>query len=751
MHGDDGASIGSEERADLALLAGAILTCAAALALAGYHPGDLPGRDDVVGVLQLLHHRLVDAGGDAWALTYDPGWLGGAPSYEYVGGLPLLGLLARLGVDAGTAITLLLALVHVAYAFSATRIADQLGRHLGAPRLVPWRSEGLLCCALLALQPILVWRTTHGHALLGWAGLHVVICVGLALDTLARRITATHCAIAALVLVHTFPHPGQQMTLYGLVFGLPIVAGIAWQMRADRRRALAIAVPVAATVAALLWAWPHLGRMFAYYTSDDFGRTAGSASVVYSVGQMGARDLALSVPLAWLPELARRPWHELNVPMGPLPLLALLAPRGFRGLSVGALVAWVLVVGFAADLTPISRALLGLCPLLERFRAPARAAIPVVLLCWPLGLAILRARTPAVGRAWPWPARALAMGAGLASGAWPATEPLVWLGLVAATASRRMRGVVPRAALLAALLSHCATAGRARLLPFLKPEEATAPAERLGERVRRSHPEVRAPLIRVELGTVAGVTYATAWASGLSLFEGYGAVTRRLQELMAAVREKPFNPMLYILTQGVDDERRRAVLRELFDLRWRVEEVAGSLHITPTGASTRGVRAVTRLERVADAAALVGAIRRSPAELASTAHLVGRDGATLGTDWPGCTEARAEAISSGRQPFWIEIRVLAPAPCPIVLPTGYTRRLRAELAGVPLPTFPADLVLFGFVVPAGTSTVRVRYDDSPPVGATPARGLGLGLGLGLLAAWALGRRRRDRPSTPRAA
>jgi hypothetical protein len=74
-------------------------------------------------------------------------------------------------------------------------------------------------------------------------------------------------------------------------------------------------------------------------------------------------------------------------------------------------------------------------------------------------------------------------------------------------------------------------------------------------------------------------------------------------------------------------------------------------------------------------------------------------------------EGAADADYSSNSPQEAVIRVSAKSPTVLLVRTPYDRNWKAFIDGRPAKVFPADFVLQGVWVPAGSHTVRLTYDD----------------------------------------
>jgi hypothetical protein len=226
------------------------------------------------------------------------------------------------------------------------------------------------------LHARLAWRLGFGHLNLAVGLLPFAAALALVAAAGARSMTLTLGALSAAAFVLGLLHTGQQLVVYGAIFGAPILLGL-WLSLGGMWHSLAS--PALATVGAFLVALPAFWGVLAHARGSDAARSLGTATVTYDFVTSALGDWLTSLP--WtraLPSADRAAslHHEVNYPLGPLVVLLALVPwRRARALAIGLAVAVVAVLVFSMDLAPASRALLALMPPLRSFRVPARAAV----------------------------------------------------------------------------------------------------------------------------------------------------------------------------------------------------------------------------------------------------------------------------------------------------------------------------------------------------------------------------------------
>ena len=478
----------------------------------------LAGHDELALLHNLLSIReIAETREGWWALVYRPDALGGFKGRDTVGPFPLFTVLAAMSATPTTISVWSAFTVQALLGFLGCRAAADLTTVAGGTvrALTPIGRLGVLW--LCAFTPALAWRLGFGHLNLVVGLLPFAAALALVAAAGARSVTLTLGALSAAAFVLGPLHAGQQLVVYGAIFGAPILLGL-WLSLGGTWRSLAS--PVLVTVGAFLVALPAFWGVLAHARSSDAARSLGTATVTYDFVTSTLGDWLTSLP--WTralpsPDRAASLHHEVNYPLGPLVVLLVLVPwRRARALAIGLAVAVVAVLVFSMDLAPGSRALLALIPPLRSFRVPGRAA---VLLIWALSIlsvAALAARAggspppPAAPRATrrqksrgerrrpvgtPWRDHLVWLGVPLAIVLFlapPTLRDVAALGLIAASVAVVWRGGVVPVAMILVVLGACSVgAFRERLLPFPEPARHLAEADGLGAAVRRIKPEAR--------------------------------------------------------------------------------------------------------------------------------------------------------------------------------------------------------------------------------------------------------------------
>jgi hypothetical protein len=709
-------------------------------------PRCIGGHDELAQNLLVI--REVAAAGGWSSLIYRPDLLGGFVGRDALGPFPLFTALARLGLAPGGISVVAAFLVQSFLGFLGGRaIADVAAVWSGRPRSLTVL-ESVAAVWLCAFAPVLGWRLGYGHLNIVVGLLPFAAVLALFAASAAGTTTATLFALSTIAFVLGFLHSGQQLVVYGAVFGGPILVGAWIAVRGDWRR---LAVPLLVPLGSLLIALPALGPMVAQARSSDAPRSLGETVVTYDVVTATARDWLTSIP--WTRSAipaSREEWlhHEVNYPAGPLLLLLALVPwRRARFLAAGLALSLAAVLAFSMDLAPLSRAMLALCPPLRSFRVPARAVLPWLWAATLFGIAALiyrreaetqRAETSreaskkgkqAAQQPSSGPRAAPIVGALSAAVVLFITPPLVrelcaWsLAAVVLVLHWRSKKALPTAILIV-LAAASLAAFRERLLPFQDSAPLLAEAAEIGAAMRRAKPELESSLTRARLDfEIRDLTVNTAFAAGLSSLDGYEVPTRRFAALVYALRGVRYEPTGVFFKLPADDPAFR-VLRQLYNVAWRVALPSrGSLALSGLGETAGPAWFSASVSRVADLPALVGELRKAGEALHSRATEVAwlDDSDPMGARLPlpalvdpRCSEARVLRVTAPRSGEIVAETDTA-GDCPLTFAMNFTEGLRALVAfqdgrsGSAL-LFPGYGALATVLVPAGTREVHVAAE-----------------------------------------
>lgn len=347
----------------------------------------IAGGDAVLQGLVVIR-ELIEAGGSWSRFAYRAAFLGGWKASDTIGPFPLYAMLARLGFTPTAVANLTFFVVQACLAFLGTRIASDLvaiwnpeARRLG------WagRAAGAWLCAF---APFLGWRIGSGHTNLLVGLLPFPAVLALLAAAAAETPSLTLIAVSLVSLFLGLLFTGQQIILYGAVFGGPVLLGL-WIGAGRKLRHLKL--PALVMSAAVFLALPDLWGMLEHARSGDASRGLGRESVTYAYARPAPADWLRSIP--WTRRSTaddRQEQNELNVPVGPLILLLVLLPwRRGRFVLGGLAAGTIALLLFSLEVQPFARLLLALIPPLNDFRVPSRSLLPIVSVVPTLAVASL--------------------------------------------------------------------------------------------------------------------------------------------------------------------------------------------------------------------------------------------------------------------------------------------------------------------------------------------------------------------------
>jgi hypothetical protein len=729
----------SEERASIALLA-CVSGIVPILWLGlGWRPDRLVGANDLSLLVLPAMKRLLATGGDFDAFLYDPSWVGGSKLRDLLGALPVHRLLAALPIDAITLLNLSVFFAQILYGFLAARSARALA-HLVAPDHAPGIPALVAVALCAAFAPMVGFRIGYGHLYILFGAIALPAAAAMLLLARTGQLTLTCTVVAVLAFAHALPHVGLQPVVYGMIFGLPLLAGVLFGVGEPRTTWLRSTLPAGlAALGALGMSLPVLAGLVRHFASGDAPRGFEETGVTYSYLVATDGDWLASLELGFNAAQGTRDafsLHETNYPLGPA-LLGLLAfPRRLRGLALGAVVSIALVLAFSMNVRPISTLLLALPPL-QMFRIPARAALPLWMALLPLLLAWPLARLPA--RFVKRDAALLAASLALLLTEGLVRESLLWLTALVTLALalrprwERLRPSAP--ALLGVLLVASTLAFVERLLPSPTRAELLETPAALGARVKAQIPELRSPLARIAMEPELAPNNRL-YAMGLSSLSGYQLLNERFLRLYCALLGVPYQPSISLV--AIDpDAPWFPKMAALYDIRARFVRRGRSTTLARVDAHGAPLWLGRDLAPHPTHEALVRDL--DPATLHEHVGYVSADPATRELPEMACDATPAEltyGVGTGPMLVHVDLPGARGGACPLVVAMNYTRDTTAfaKRSGAlePLRTFPAYGALLGVVVPADARAVDIRIEPYRPWWSLVGAGVGVVALLALL-------------------
>jgi hypothetical protein len=685
--------------------------------LLGWWFGEPLMRGDGPRMFAPYIRSALEAGPDWSNHQYRFGAFGGSVMHPAVGTSPLVLACSAIGVSTTSAENIGAVFDQLAFGFFGCVMIEALLTIWSSSRRrlsLLQRTVTVWCCAF---APAVGWRFAAGHENLLQGLLPFLVSVSLWWGARARTLSWTSLVVGWLAVFHALPSLGQQMMVFSFVFGAPVT--IVTLIGGDRRsRFVREQVSVALVLlAGALCAAPQLLQMLQYQLGDDASRGV-SRSMFYAYGHPHLHDWLTSLPWTtaatahWPGDI---PAHETNYPLGPLILfvLALWPRRVARDLGLALFVGVVLAITFSLDLAPVSEALRRI-PLVDAFRVPARAMLPILLLVPVVALAALWSRwTESIAGKRRWVMFGFAGACVLVAHQMPSVvrEVVAWLAcatlgvVLRGTELQRHRTAIAAAVVLLGALAVAAFAERYDTAPAAKRIE-DAP-RLLRERVLAAAPELTMPLTRVQVSdTVPPFRKSTAFAAGLPTLDGVGFPPRRFLRLLSALWNEP------VSAAESDFELRHRdrfdILAQLYNVKYDLERDGALTPLAPTNGPAWFARDVAVID---DPREMIRVLRIRGVDVRATLGRVAwvlRDEApiTLRPD-SNCVNARVTDVRTDRLGQSAEIDVEVPGTCVLVVATTYATMLRASDTVHELDVFPVDVALTGIVVPSGTTRVTL--------------------------------------------
>jgi len=604
---------------------------------------------------------------------YRFGVLGGSAMHDAGGTPPLISLCALLHLPPTEAANLITISIQALFGFFGLVLVEALV-HLwtSGARTLGW-PERICTIWACAFAPVLAWRIAYGHENLLIGLLPYAAMTALWWTARAGTLSITALAAGALAIAEGISGLGPQTLVYSAVFGAPFLLASVPGTRWGRAQA-AIGVAV---VAGVLLVLPRVASLFHYQLGDDAGRGVAHG-LVYSLGTA-----------SWSTWFGGIPWAlttgglETNFPIGPLAMLLVLAwptPAPKR-LPIALALGGLLAMAFATDLRPVSSVLTAL-PLLDSFRIPARAMLPVLLVLPPLALAALWTREASADRRFAWAAIAVGAACVVAARVVPpdVRAPLAWAGCLALGVCARWRP--GRIAWAIGIVAGLGVAAFDRRVPHDAPSERIEDTAQLHDSVVAQAPALADPLVRIQIvDAPQPFLFSTAFAAGLSSLDGAWFPPHRFLRLLEVLSGSPPDPTLGVFE--LTGTREWPVLQQLYDVRYLLSLRRHSLEELPPPPGAAWFPSHVH----------VGVPQLTAANAATDAW-VEAPGVPDSCSGASVTRARARGQTA-------TISVTAAQPCLLVVATTYVESLHAG----PLRVIPVDIALTGVVVPAGASTI----------------------------------------------
>ena len=723
------------------------------LALAGHHAAT---------VLMPFLPDLILASGDWRQLLYRPDILGGIDLTNITGILPITQGLAATGYSLTGSLNGTFLGLQILITYLCVRATFDLAFVWASEQgeIVTRKPHQLVLVAILTtiicgFSPVLMWRISHGQASL-LAGLSIFVGALASVVAAARKRPSLLLMTSVLIgFCHGFQSSGLQLVLYSLLFGSPILVGLAWgldpkQEPSIEKRLIRRLLPsMLCGLIALCIASPVLRLM--------------SESVINSrmiQGRLGSKLIYASVTSEWRDWLQSLFWtlhfqlssrtpnllHETNYPLGPLLLTLALIPWHIkrwqlgRSLGVGVCLSLIWGISLAVRAEPLATWLLALIPPLGWFTIPMRAVLPFLMTLPVLGIAALMIRLP-------WSLRLRGM--------WPLLlVPLVWnatqgtreclfwammLIMIILFYTKRTRWVA-LSTILSLLALGTLFASEERYVTPWPAEEIQTQSQHIGEIAQKLIPELNNPLNRIISSIEAPIIeYNSHYLMQLSSLDGSWIPNPRFLTLFHALNQHTHK----LVTTEIKLQEESAgfpVLQALYNICANLTIEGTLLNARRVASCDRAAWFSRRLEKLSSIQNLADTLTyriKNKIDIRATALLNENDPIWLSKRrWPeaDCTSAKVSQVHAQPHQQKILLDVVADQACPLTVSSNFTEILAATRVDEngrlePLDLFPVYGSLIGMVVPPGISRILIepRRDDDPWTGMAQKLGFAMAL------------------------
>lgn len=490
--------------------------------------------------------ELFNVQGDWTRLIYRANVIGGIHVHDVLGTFPIHQFLGWLGVGPQAGLNFSVFFVQVLYTFISIKIVLSLSEIWKGQKIVLSFLSRIALIWIFAFAPVLEWRLIYGHEIF-FAGLFLYLCLlAMFVALQANQWTLTFLALCIIALMSAFPSYSQQMVIYGLIFGFPIlwVFFISFLKKSSSWKTLFI--PLFCILGSIAVSMPKLAGMLQQVFSSDATRTFSGHSIIYSTTTATLRDWLSSIPWSYeLISTGRKAFlhHETNYPFGPFLFLVLLSWKKSKGLLIAMFLSACLAILFSMNLSPISDGLPQLFPILHGFRVPARAILPFAVILPIIALSILLVHVPDTHKQ----KRISFFGCiAFALILWlvPAffREILSWsVALTLILLIKKQRPLKNLSFGVVVILFAVVTLAsfQQRLLPFQSKKDIIENPQHIKKIIYKAKPELKMPLNRVLL--LDWIKPNQHLDYGLSSINGYSLPTRRFGELIYALANQPYD------------------------------------------------------------------------------------------------------------------------------------------------------------------------------------------------------------------
>lgn len=707
----------------------------------------LAGGHAASGLMPFLHD-LRQASGDWRSLLYRPDLLGGIHVSPLAGILPITQWLAYAGLSITNCINGTFLTVQVITAFLCVRGISDLSYiwssergNVTTPRPMQVFFVIIIGTIVCGFSPVLFARISYGQASL-IAGLWIFLgSLSLVLATIRGRNSLFLTLLVLLAFWHAFQSNGQQLIFYSILFGTPIILGLAWSLElerepsAQRRLILRLSSPLVLGMIAFCLASPVFRIMFESILESYKMRGRFGSNLVYATVTSNWRDWIQS--LFWTQQLivsGRSPEliNETIYPIGPLLLALALMPWRLKrwrlgrtlGVGLGFSLIWAMILASQAE--PVASWLLSVLPPLKWFTIPQRAVLPTVIIVPIFAIAALMQHLPwSIRLRGSWPILLLPF---VWSGTSISRELTLWLLMSAVAVLCMMK--LTRWASLPVILLFLAIgtlfAAKERQVTPWQAEEVSKQAQHIGDVAQKLVPELKNPLNRTLTSIVTPVVGDNGiYLMNVSSLDGSWLPNARFLELFHAANGQGYNPMTAKIKVS-ESSKGFPLLRTLYNICASIG-IDGSLLSARRIANCNRSAWFSRRTEVFDsipqiAQALTERLTRAT-DIRATMPISQNDPIWKSKNrWPqaDCISANVKQIYAMPHQQRILIDVIADQACPLTIATNFAEILTATRVDTTrrvekLDLFPAYGSLVGLIVPPGVSRIMIepRREEDP--------------------------------------
>ena len=705
----------------------------------GWSPSYLIDQHDnlQMGYVYLL--QLERAAGDWTDFLYWPQLIGGVKVHDVTGSLPIVQLLAYLGMSPLAISNISVFFVQILFAYFCTRSVLGLTQvAFNNKEAVPYLTL-VLIAILFAFLPLLGWRLSYGHQSIVY-GLFVFLCVtSLLLDEICSSRSIVSLLLALVALTHTFQFNGYQLIHYSVVFGAPLILALAVAIPGQSRvhRLGWFVFPTLVFLAALLISLPKFTGMLANALGDEMGRSADN-TVIYSYTIATVRDWISSIPwsASFIPDSRPAFTHqEVNYPLGPIILLLFLVKptTPLIRLYIGLGLSLLLVLVTSMNIKPLSNLLTSTIPLLESFRVPARSILPFILFLTMTSAAVLlkliaesgnnhhasgsngsrRTLQPDPKSARWQPILLAIVATAFFSYSPPLVNDIALALLITATFwLLRKKKYRPEIALLTlALFTGGAIAAfNERINPPLQDPISNAAISPVRELIAQQAPWLDQPLNRAYSNIhLQGTAFNSSFFMDISSLSGYWFPLRRYGQLEAALNNKPYHAAVSVFNNSPSREGFE-ILNRLYNVAWAIDFIEGKPQVRDL-AKTWGKAWFSDEVKWEESLTGLAKTLKDPVEGdKKEILLLASDQATspIRSFNINCLASNLEEVNHTDRFFPLNISVMVEGKCLLTIAMNYSSIFKAvNQDGSKLVTFPAYGALLGIVVGENTTMISI--------------------------------------------